>query len=84
MATVTWAIDRVEVADSKQTIYFQEIVDGVKTKQYSARIHVNDPISDALKQIKTQVLADRAQISDELAKKAAIDVSTFETFINTK
>ena len=72
------------MSNNKQTIFFQEIVDGVNTKQYQARIHVDDPIQDAFNQVKPDILADRQKVADQLAKKAAIDVRTFETFINQK
>lgn len=96
MALVTWEVYIVSLGKGDiLTITIRELNDGVPVvigtspdgvdiyQTYSAKFHKSHPANLWAKELKTIILADRAKQAEEVTLQTKLDVSDFETYINT-
>lgn len=81
---ITWNLLECRLGnDDNLTISIQEIVDEIEGKIFSTRVHKDHPKSVFLDALKKQIKADRARKTVESIVEKTIDLSNFETFINS-
>jgi hypothetical protein len=87
MGVITWNLDRLALdKDTNIIVTVSELDDDILTgRAYTASMdkRTDNVKIELLKELKQQILADRAKTSYEDTIKATVDLSGFEDFINS-
>lgn len=79
----TWKQTGAILSGNDLTFEIQEVVDGVDGKKYSVVLNKDATEQQFKDKLKAVINADRTKITGETTLKTKVDLSTFETFLNS-